>query len=109
MARLKDRYQNEIAGELFKKFGYKSVMQIPKLEKVVINVACGEARDNPKIVEAIVGDLGNGALANFPGGEDIEFKFDELSLAEKDLVKIVGREYVGLGLVGPDQFVRLTL
>ena len=58
MARLKDRYQNEIAGELFKKFGYKSVMQIPKLEKVVINVACGEARDNPKIVEAIVGDLG---------------------------------------------------
>lgn len=60
-------------------------------------------------VYAIVGDLGNGALANFPGGEDIEFKFDELSLAEKDLVKIVGREYVGLGLVGPDQFVRLTL
>ena len=40
------------------KFGYKSVMQIPKLEKVVINVACGEARDNPKVLEAIVGDLG---------------------------------------------------
>ena len=58
MARLKDRYQNEIAGELYKKFGYKSVMQIPKLEKVVVNVACGEARDNPKIVEAIIGDLG---------------------------------------------------
>jgi large subunit ribosomal protein L5 len=58
MARLKDRYQNEIAGALFKKFGYKSVMQIPKLEKVVINVACGEGRDNPKIIEAIVNDLG---------------------------------------------------
>jgi large subunit ribosomal protein L5 len=58
MARLKDRYQNEIAGNLYKKFGYKSVMQIPKLEKVVINVACGEARDNPKVVEAIIGDLG---------------------------------------------------
>jgi large subunit ribosomal protein L5 len=58
MARLKVRYQNEIAGDLFKKFGYKSVMQIPKLEKVVINVACGEGRDNPKIIEAIIGDLG---------------------------------------------------
>jgi ribosomal protein L5 len=58
MARLKDRYQNEIAGALFKKFGYKSVMQVPKLEKVVINVACGEGRDNPKIIEAIVNDLG---------------------------------------------------
>ena len=40
-----------------KKFGYKSVMQIPKLEKVVINVGCGEARDNPKIIEAITNDL----------------------------------------------------
>ena len=40
-----------------KKFGYKSVMQIPKLEKIVINVACGEARDNPKVVDAIVSDL----------------------------------------------------
>lgn len=58
MARLKDRYLNEVAGELMKKFGYKSVMQIPKLEKVVVNVACGEGRDNPKIIEAIVGDLG---------------------------------------------------
>ena len=58
MARLKDRYQSEIAGELMKQFGYKSVMQIPKLEKVVINVACGEGRDNPKIIEAIIGDLG---------------------------------------------------
>ena len=58
MARLKDRYQNEVAGQLFKQFGYKSVMQIPKLEKVVVNVACGEGKDNPKIIEAVVGDLG---------------------------------------------------
>ena len=60
-------------------------------------------------VYAIVGDLANGALANFPAGEEIEFKIDELSLAEKDLVKIVGREYVGLGIVGPGHFVKLTL
>ena len=45
MARLKEQYVNEIAPALNKKFGYKSVMQIPKLDKVVINVACGEAKD----------------------------------------------------------------
>lgn len=58
MARLKEIYNSTIAGELMNKFGYKSVMQIPKLEKVVVNVADGEARDNSKIVEAIVNDLG---------------------------------------------------
>lgn len=57
MARLKDQYTSEIAPALMKKFGYKSVMQIPKLEKVVINVGCGEARDNQKMVDAIMGDL----------------------------------------------------
>ena len=57
---------------------------------------------------AIVGDLGRGALANYPAGDEITFKFDDLSLAEKDLVKIVGREYVGLGIVGPDCFVKIT-
>ena len=58
MPRLKDRYQAEIAPALMKKFGYKSVMQIPKLDKVVVNVGCGDARDNPKIMDAIVSDLG---------------------------------------------------
>ena len=58
MAQLREQYKTEIAPALMKKFGYKSVMQIPKLEKVVINVACGEARDNPKVIDAIVGDLG---------------------------------------------------
>ncbi len=43
---------------MMKKFGYKSVMEIPRLHKVVVNVGCGEARDNPKIMEAIIGDLG---------------------------------------------------
>ena len=57
MARLKDRYQNEVAGQLFKQFGYKSVMQIPKLEKIVINVGCGEARENSKVMDAVVKDL----------------------------------------------------
>lgn len=55
----------------------------------------------------IVGDFGIGAQANFPEGEEIRIKFDDLSLAEKDLVKIVGREYVGLGLVAPNAIVKV--
>ena len=57
MAALKEQYKQEIAPALMKKFGYKSVMQIPKLDKVVINVGCGEARDNAKIIDAIINDL----------------------------------------------------
>ena len=56
-ARLKETYVNEVAPALMKKFEYKSVMQIPKLDKIVINVGCGEARDNPKVVDAIVSDI----------------------------------------------------
>ena len=58
MARLKEQYVNEIAPALNKKFGYKSVMQIPKLDKVIINVAAGEAKENAKVIDAIVADLG---------------------------------------------------
>lgn len=57
MARMKDYYLKDVAPALMKKFGYKSVMQIPKLEKIVINVGCGEARDNAKVIDAIVMDL----------------------------------------------------
>lgn len=54
---LKETYKNEIAPALMKKFEYKSVIQIPKLDKIVINVGCGEARENSKVVDAIVNDL----------------------------------------------------
>lgn len=57
---------------------------------------------------AIVGDFAEGALANFPNGEEITIKYDDLSLAEKDLVKIVGRQYVGLAPVAPNAFVKIT-
>lgn len=57
MAKLKETYVKDIAPALYKKFGYKSVMQIPKLDKVVVNVGCGEARDNHKIIDAIMTDL----------------------------------------------------
>lgn len=57
----------------------------------------------------IVGDLAVGAQANFPAGDEITIKFDDLSLAEADLVKIVGREYVGMGVVAPKAFTKITL
>lgn len=57
---------------------------------------------------AIVGDLEQGALANFPNGDEIRFKFDDTSLAEYDLVKIIGREFVALGVVAPKAFVKLN-
>ena len=58
MARMRDYYVKVVAPALMKKFSYKSVMQIPKLEKIVVNVGCGEARDNPKVIDAIISDLG---------------------------------------------------
>ena len=57
MARLKVKYTEEVAPALFKKFGYKSTMQIPKIDKVVVNVGCGEARENAKVLDAVCGDL----------------------------------------------------
>ena len=57
MAQLREQYKNEIAPALMKKFGYKSVMQIPKLDKVIINVAAGEAIANPQAIDAIVSDI----------------------------------------------------
>lgn len=57
MARLKEYYVSSVAPAMMKKFGYKSVMQIPKLDKVVINVGAGEARENSKVIEAIMNDI----------------------------------------------------
>ena len=57
MARLREYYRTDVAPALMKKFGYKSVMQIPKIEKVVINVGCGEARENAKVMDAVLKDL----------------------------------------------------
>lgn len=56
----------------------------------------------------IVGDFANGAQANFPNGAEIDIKYDDLSLAERDLVKLVGRQYVGLGIVQDKSFVKIT-
>ena len=57
MPRLKEAFKTEMLPVLMKKFNYKSIMQVPKLEKVVINVGCGEAKDNAKVIDAILKDL----------------------------------------------------
>lgn len=57
MARLKDTYRAEIAPALMKKFQYKSVMQIPKMDKIVINVGAGDAKENSKVIETIINEL----------------------------------------------------
>ena len=57
MARLRDKYESDIKGKLVEKFGYKSPMQIPKLEKIVVNIGVGEAKDNAKALESAVSDL----------------------------------------------------
>ena len=57
MSTLKDYYNSTVAPAMMKKFGYKNVMQIPKLDKVVINVGAGEAKENAKVIDAIMTDL----------------------------------------------------
>ena len=69
MSRLKNLYKDEIVAAMMKKFGYKNVMQVPKIEKIVINMGVGEAKDNAKALESAVRDLeiiaGQKAVANF--------------------------------------------
>ena len=57
MSRLKDQYQNEIVDAMIKKFGYKNIMEVSKLDKVVINMGVGEAKDNAKVLESAVADM----------------------------------------------------
>jgi len=57
MARYRDIYNNEVAPALMKKFSYKSPMQIPKLSKIVINVGCGDAKENPKVIDNVLEEL----------------------------------------------------
>jgi large subunit ribosomal protein L5 len=57
ISRLQEKYEKEVVPALMEKFAYKSVMEVPKLEKIVINMGVGEAKDNPKVLEAAVSDL----------------------------------------------------
>lgn len=86
-ARLKEYYSKEVAPALQKKFGYKSVMQIPKLDKIVINVGCGEAKENSKVIDAIMTDL-----AIITGQKPIECK------AKKSVANFKLREGMTIGV-----------
>ena len=57
MIRLKEQYQNEIVDAMIKKFGYKNIMEVPKLDKVVINMGVGEAKENAKVLESAIADM----------------------------------------------------
>ena len=57
MPRLQEKYKSDVAPALMKKFAYKSPMQIPKIDKIVINVGCGDARENAKVLDAVVADI----------------------------------------------------
>ena len=87
MARMKDFYKSEVAPALMDKFGYKSTMQIPKLDKIVVNVGCGEAKDNSKIVDAIVKDI-----------ETITGQHPTICRARKSVANFKLREGVTIGV-----------
>ena len=57
ISRLQEKYNNEVVPALIEKFGYKNVMEVPKLEKIVVNMGVGEAKDNPKVLESAVSDM----------------------------------------------------
>ena len=84
--RLKETYVKEAAPALMKKFGYKSVMEIPKVDKIIINVGCSEARDNPKVMDAVMSDL-----AMITGQKPIECK------AKKSIANFKLREGMPIG------------
>ena len=101
---------NKLTWSAFKSVQYANGFSVDPFEglKVVFNDSLKDfttASDGD--VFAIVGDFGNGAIANFPNGDDIRIKFDENTYAEADLIKIIGRKYVALGVVAPNAFVNL--
>lgn len=101
---------NKLTYPVFKSVQYANGYGADPFEGLPVifnNSLAAHAAATTGVCYAIVGDLGEGALANFPNGEEIGFKFDDTSLADQDLVKITGREFVGLGIVGPNAFVKL--
>ena len=80
-ARLQELYKNEVMPELMKKYSYKSVMQIPKIDKIVINVGCGEGKENPKAIDAAIEDItaitGQRAVATVAKHSVANFKLRE--------------------------------
>ena len=97
MSRLKEQYQNEIVDALTKKFGYKNIMEVPKLDKVVINMGVGEAKDNAKLLDSAIADLekitGQKAVVCRARKSVANFKLREgmamLKIKKGDTVKVI--------------------
>ena len=81
MSRFAEKYNNEVAPALMKKFNYKSVMQIPKFNKIVINVGCGDAKDNSKVIDSVIDEItliaGQKAVPTFARKSVANFKLRE--------------------------------
>ena len=81
MSRLKEQYQNEIVDAMIKKFGYKNIMEVPKLDKIVVNMGVGEAKENAKLLEAAIKDMeaitGKKAVATKAKNSIANFKIRE--------------------------------
>ena len=81
MSRFSEKYVSEVAPALMKKFGYKSVMQIPKFNKIVINVGCGDAKDNSKVIDSVIDEItliaGQKAVPTFAKKSVANFKLRE--------------------------------
>ena len=117
MAKLSDEAANPVVmmnkatwGE-FKKAQYANGFDADPFEGLPVvfnNTITAFTAATTGVPYAIVGDLEQGALFNFPNGEGIDFKVDELSQADYDLVRIIGREFVGIGVVAPNAFVKIN-
>ena len=102
---------NKATWGTFKALEYAGSYPIDPFEGLPVifnNTIASAAAATTGVTYAIVGDLGHGALANFPNGDGIDFKFDELSKKKEDLIEVLGREYVALGVVAADAFVKIT-
>ena len=81
MSRFAEKYNNEVAPALMSKFGYSSVMQIPKMNKIVINVGCGDAKDNSKVIDSVIDEItliaGQKAVPTFAKKSVANFKLRE--------------------------------
>ena len=93
MSRLKEMYKNEIMDAMTKKFGYKNVMEVPKLDKIVINMGVGEAKENAKLLDAAIADMelitGQKAIATKAKKSVANFKIRDISaLLRENFVNI---------------------
>ena len=110
MSRLKEQYQNEIVDAMIKKFGYKNIMEVPKLDKIVVNMGVGEAKENAKVLEAAIKDMetitgqkavatkAKNAIANFKIRENMPIGCKTTLRGEKMYEFFDGRGNYALGI-----------